>query len=107
MGDEESNLADPGLAWLPVVKEEVPSDLSKIWFVEGVRSRSGASPRSDRLAGRTQGRKLNMTEPDAPELDDPIERADDEFDRLKEEAEQRADRTAEVERELDGDEETS
>jgi hypothetical protein len=46
-----------------------------------------------------------MTEPDATELDDPIERADDEFDRLKEEAEQRADRTSQVERELEGDEE--
>lgn len=46
-----------------------------------------------------------MTEPDTTDLDDPIERADDEFDRLKEDAEQRADRTAEVERELESDEE--
>ena len=44
-----------------------------------------------------------MTEPDATEQHDPIERADEEFDRLKEEAEQRADRTAQVERELDRD----
>jgi hypothetical protein len=62
-------------------------------------------PRSARLACRTRGRRLNITEPDAKELDDPIERADDEFDRLKEEAEQRADRTAQVKRELEGDEE--
>jgi hypothetical protein len=51
------------------------------------------------LACRTRGRRLNITEPDATELDDPIERADDEFDRLKEEAELRADRTAQVKRE--------
>jgi hypothetical protein len=45
-----------------------------------------------------------MTEPDATELDDPIERADNEFDRLNEESEQRADRTAQVERELESEE---
>ena len=42
-----------------------------------------------------------MTDPDASDLKDPIERADEEFDRLKEEAEQRADRTAQVDRELE------
>ncbi|GAA3455076.1 hypothetical protein [Dactylosporangium matsuzakiense] len=45
-----------------------------------------------------------MTAPDAANADDPIQRADQEFDRLKKETEERADRTAQVEGELDGDE---
>lgn len=44
-----------------------------------------------------------MTEPDASEVEDPIERADEEFERLKEESERRADRTAEFDQELERD----
>ncbi|WP_433220886.1 hypothetical protein ACQP00_19035 [Dactylosporangium sp. CS-047395] len=45
-----------------------------------------------------------MTESEATNVDDPIQRADEEFEQLKKESEERADRTAQVERELDGDE---
>lgn len=51
------------------------------------------------------GRSLNITEPDNTELHGPIEQTDNEFDRLKEEAEQRPDRATQVEREIQGDEE--